>query len=426
MLIAAMLHLRQLRKNQWLEPERLREIQQEKLKRIVQHAYENVRYYRKLFDSAGVRPEDIDGPADLTKIPITARSELQRQSLDQIVATGVDLERCRKLTTAGSSGAPLTVFLSQMDSRFYDMGWARASLENGRRLWDRAASFRSYRTPRFWFQGLGIWRKETISILEDLTTKIARLRRIRPDIIQATTFELVMLAKFIMANRITGISPRLVLSRGTLLDPRSRETIRSAFGAPVVDCYGATELGCIAWECSERRGHHINVDALVLEVVREGAAAAPGEAGKLVCTGLHSFAMPFIRYELGDIGALATEPCPCGRGLPLLKDLHGRADDFFVSSKGELISPQVITSQLKSIPGISQFRIVQESEHKINAEIVADTFCSSSAATALVQTMRRIMGEEVNVKVELKDVISADRSGKIRSLVSKVRASLYA
>jgi len=424
MLISSLFHFYQLRKNQWVEPDELLEIQRRKLLPMVRHAYENVRYYRKLFDSAGVRPGDIKSAEDLTRIPITSRSDLQRQPLDEITANGIDSTACKRITTSGSSGAPLTVLLRKQDSHYYDMVWARASLESGRRILDRVANFKFHNPPRYWYRDLGIWRKQIISLLDDPTKQIARLQQIRPDILSGSPFELFMLAKFVTDNQIKDVRARLALTRGSLLDAHARTFIESAFHTKVFDQYGTTEVGCIAWECSERKGYHANVDSLVLEVIREGRSAKPGEAGKIVCTSLHSFAMPFIRYDLGDIGTLSDEACPCGRRLPVLRSIDGRADDFFVNLDGALCSPSVIANQIKLIPGIAQFKIIQETHREFTALLVPNAQYSEDTRERVERTLSRIMGHDVHTTVQTLEAIPADPSRKIRSLVSKVKRSI--
>lgn len=413
--------LYKLRKDQWLPREKLEEIQVKRLRVLLKYAYENVKYYRKLFDSVGVKPEDIRTVEDLTKIPITTRLQLQQLPPEEIVAKGVDLNDCKKITTAGSSGIPLVVYLRKEDNSFYDMVWARTSLENGKRLWNSTAYFKFHFPSKFWFERLGIWKKEIISLLDAPEKQIETLRCIRPDVIRGNAFGLVNLAKIIKQKGIEGINPRLVFSMGSLLDHQSRELIESAFGAEVFDYYGATELGCIAWECSEHRGYHINIDTVVVEFIKKGRVAGPGEIGKIICTGLHSFAMPFIRYDIGDVGIASDEKCPCGRGLPLLKSIEGRADDFFVSANGTLHSPSVIVNQIKLISGISQFRIIQQSERIVTAQVVPNKDFSWETSKKIKETMRKIMGNDLNIKVQIFDVIPPDPSGKIRSLISKVK-----
>ena len=422
--LSSIIDLYRLRKEQWLKTEKLLDIQQKKLRSIIEHAYENVKYYRRLFDSVGVKPEDIGTVEDLHKIPITTRLQLQQLPPEEIVAKGVNLNNCKKITTAGSSGIPLIVFLSKRDSDFYDMVWARTSLENGKRLWDSTAYFKFHFPPRFWFERLGIWKKKIISLLNDPIKQIEILIHTKPDIIRGNAFGLVNLARIIKQNNVAGINPRLVFSMGSLLDQHSRELIQSAFGAEVFDYYGATEVGCIAWECSEHRGYHINIDTVVVEFVNNGKVIGPGKMGKIICTGLHSFAMPFIRYDTGDVGIASDEKCPCGRGLPLLKSIEGRADDFFISSKGTLYSPSVIVNQIKLIAGISQFRIIQHTENDITTQIVPGEDFSKETIRKIKAILRTIMGGDINIKVQIFNTIPPDPSGKIRSLISKVKGEL--
>ena len=413
--------LYKLRRNQWLKASELEEIQQSKLRRIVKHAYKNVKYYRKLFDSVGVKPEDIRTPQDLVKIPITSRSQLQKLPFEEIIAEGVDITKCKRIVTSGSSGIPLTVILTKRDSSFYDMVWMRAFLGNGQKLWYKTASMKFHIPKKLWIQHLGIWRKEIISVLDDPMEWIDSIKRIKPDILRGNSFNITYLAKLIREKKIEGIRPKLIFSYGSLLDQQARALISSTFKTKVFDYYGMTELGCIAWECTKHRGYHINVDAVVLELIKGNKRASPGEMGRIICTGLHSFAMPFIRYDTGDIGILSDEKCPCGRGLPLLKSVEGRADDFFVFTDGTLCSPSVIVNQIKLIPGISQFKLVQESETEIVMWLVPSKDFSQQTRSEIKETIQKIMGDGVNVEVRTVKVIPSDSTRKMRQLVSKVK-----
>lgn len=421
MMLASLIHLNRLRKQQWLDFEKLEAIQRRKLQVMIGHAYHNVTHYRRLLDEAGLKPEDITSAADLAKIPITTRHQLQNLPPEDITAKNINIDRCKKIKTAGSSGMPLDVYLRHEDSRFYDMVWARTSLENGKKLGDRTAYFKFHKPPRFWFERFGIWKKEIISLLDNVEKQVEALRRGKPDVIRANAFQLVNLASFIKERRITGIRPRIVFSMGSLLTPSARTLIETAFGCDVFDCYGATELGCIAWECSAHSGFHINIDAVVVEVVKNGRPAEPGETGKIIGTGLRSFALPFIRYDTGDVGVLAAESCPCGRTLPLLKKIEGRADDFFAAEDGTAVSPSIIVNQVKLVPGLGQFRIIQHDLKRVTAEITAGEKFTQDTAAGVKKTMTDIMGSSFEIEVTAVSNISADPSGKIRALISKVK-----
>src|SRR6185312_7578839 len=106
-------------------------------------------------------------------------------------------------------------------------------------------------------------------------------------------------------------------------------------GIPLVDCYGCQEAGYVAIQCPEYAHYHVQGEMSLVEVLREdGAPCRPGETGRVVITPLHSFAMPLLRYDLGDYAEVG-EPCPCGRGLPVLRQIYGRKKETLTLPSGE-------------------------------------------------------------------------------------------
>jgi phenylacetate-CoA ligase len=421
--IPPILQLFKLRRQQWLDFETLSELQQKKLTAIVNNAYHNVRFYRKVFDSEGIKPADINSIEDMRRIPITERQDLQVHPVGDITAESVDLQKCKKTLTSGSSGRPLTIYRTRPEDNLIDIVWARAFLENGANIWDKNADFHAFQSiPKRWFEHFGIWRRTTIPSLADPMKQIGMLKQAGPDVIRGNPCLLVNLVTIIQRKGIEGIDPRLVFTMGNLLDQDSRALIESVLHTRVFDYYGTTELGCIAWECSEHTGYHINSDSVVIEVINEkGEPARKGERGKLICTGLLSYAMPFIRYNIGDVGILGAKSCPCGRGLPLLEHLEGRAFDFFVSADGTHHSPSLIHNQIKHVPGIQQYRVVQENETSVTAEIVPDKNLSQKTSEELRRIMKRVLGDEAETRVEIVSEIPCDASGKMQAIVSKVK-----
>ena len=418
--IGGLLALRRLRKNIRLPEDKLNALQLEKLQALLRYAHENVPYYRRLFDSAGVTPRDIQCADDLACIPVTTRRQIQRMPLEDILAKGIARGSCKRITTSGSSGIPLAVFMRRKDSERHDLVWARTSLENGKRLRDVTSYFKFHAPRRAWYESLGVWRRHIIPLLEDNPEKAERLKRTTPDILRGNPFELVNLAIYVREHDIAGIRPGMIFCMGSLLDRASRELLRSTFHADVFDFYGSTEFGCIAWECSRHQGYHVNMDTVVLEIVREGRPARPGEVGSIICTGLDSLAMPFIRYDTGDMGVMEGEKCACGRTLPLLRSIEGRADDFLVSSEGRTISPSRIVNQVKLIRGIGQFRIIQQTRERLLVQLVPDKHASEETGRSLRETLARIMGPAVRIDLQTRPAIPPDPAGKIRSLVCLV------
>jgi len=414
------LQLYKHRRTVWLTTSKLKELQIKKLKRIIKHAYKNVGYYRRLFDSAGVKPEDIETMEDLSKIPVTSKLQLRKLPQDKIIAKNVNINECIKLTISGQVGIPLDIFFTKKDARFLDMLWARSFLENGLRFRDKRVSIEYSFPPKSWLRYFGIWRREYLSVINDPEHQANILKEMRPDVLTGNSFDIDMLARVVKAKSIKGINPRLVFSIGNFLSETSWELISSVFQAEVFDYYGTAELGCVGWECNQHNGYHINTDAFVVEIIKDGKPVPIGERGEIICTALHSYAMPFIRYRTGDIAALTDEQCPCGRGLPLMRSVEGRANDFITSPDGILVSPCLLVSVLKSIPGIAHYKLVQENKELLTMKIAKARDFSNYTAQRVRSELEEILGKEMHVDIQLVDEIPEDPLGKIRSIISKV------
>lgn len=422
MIFQSIYHLIRLIRNQWLDPSEIEKIQRRKLKAIVRYAYENVDYYRQLFDSVGVKPEEIEDKNDLLRIPITTKSQLQKLPIEKIIAKGIKLDKCTQVKTSGSTGIPLDIIIGKEDSRIRWAVFMRAFLANGCRLTDKevniAALPRDYRNH--WYQYLGIRRQKYISLSNEIDEQIRQIRKINPDFIHGLPSGLRAIAEAIKQKKVKGICPKVIASGGEILTQQTREIIDSTFGVKMVDSYNSWEFGNIAWECSRHTGYHINADNLVVEFINNGKVALPGEKGKIIITNLNSYTMPFIRYNIGDVGIPSDKQCPCGRGLPLLKRIEGRTDDLIKLSNGRVISPFTITAVLRFISGIAQFRLIQEREDECLMQLVkGEGFCQGTIEK-VKEKLKRILGGNVHLKVQILAEIPRDPSGKIRAIMSRL------
>ncbi|MBI5748007.1 MAG: phenylacetate--CoA ligase family protein [Nitrospinae bacterium] len=428
MILNALLQLNSLRKNQWLSFEALQRIQLERLKSVVRHVYNNMPYYRKLFDSVGVRPEDIKTLADIKKIPITNKKTLKTQPLEDIVARGVNIERCVKRRTSGSTGIPFYIYHTWENKLYQTLMNMRILLGNGVKIRDRFAHITDTRhIPGYdyWFQRFGILRKYFIYAAEPASKQLEELKRIKPDVIYGYSSSIRLLAGEIKKRGVREINPRLIFCAAELLEPGDRELINSAFGVKLIDVYGAVEVGDIAWECDAHEGYHLNIDNMVIEFLKDGKDVSPGEEGKVVCTSLHSYTMPFIRYELGDVCIPLDKMCSCGRGLPLMKMVIGRVDDFIVMPDGKRVSPLVFI--IPSIPGIAQYRIIQKRIDNLLVQIVPNNEFSEKTIVKLKEHIKWVT-EEISGKnnmsidtVRVTEIPKDPSSGKLRRVISEIK-----
>jgi phenylacetate-CoA ligase len=186
-----------------------------KLRAILKHAYENVPFYHKKFRQVGIKPDDIKSFSDLQKVPFTTKFEVQASSFKDIVARNVNIDRCRKTTTSGSTGIPLTVLSDRAAEDFGSAVWARAMLENGLKpLVDRMATIRHPKFLREEKDVIGmLWakRRKQISVFDSAEQQLKILEDFKPDVIKGYSSSLAILAD-LCKKKGSYIKPRLIFT----------------------------------------------------------------------------------------------------------------------------------------------------------------------------------------------------------------------
>jgi phenylacetate-CoA ligase len=216
-----------------------------------------------------------------------------------------------------------------------------------------------------------------------------------------------------------------VLTGGEQVFENQRALVREVFGVEPYSMYGASETYLLAAECEAHTGMHVFAQDIVLEIVDDdGSPVALGREGRVLVTSLHARAMPFIRYDIGDMGSYALAPCPCGRGMPLLDRLSGRrCDTIYTRSGGRIIGNGVERDGFASL-GVTELQYVQEDLDHLTARFVVPEALTAQSQAAFrrqaIGMLRRSLGPEITVMVELVDQIERTPAGKYVPVISKV------
>jgi phenylacetate-CoA ligase len=359
-------------------PDAIRRVQERKLRAAVDDAGRRVPFYRELFRNAGVVSGSIRGLVDLPRLPLVAKDDYLGRPITDLMAEGIDPRDCRSSSSSGSSGSPLTAYWLPDDRAMLNLGWKRAYLAAGMGPRQRLAAFIGREPGEHgsrWHQRLGFFPRLEISSWLGPEQWVDMLRAFRPQVISGYVMTLRILAEFMLERGITDVRPRLLFHTSALLDGASRRLFSRVFGCRVIDIYGSEEAGCMAWECPACEGYHLASDMVIVEVLKDGRPAQPGEQGEVVITNLHSRAMPFIRYRQGDVVTVSASPCRCGSPFPLIARIEGRIDDFLVLNDGRRMSPHPFYHCVDPVPGIKRWRIVQETAGAMRLELaVAEGF----------------------------------------------------
>ena len=407
--------------NQWLSRAELYDLQNRKLRAVVKHAYENVPYYHNLFDSVDLRPEDIQTTEDLTRIPITSRRDIQKQSPDQTISRSVDSERCIQLRTSGTTGVPLTVYLTPAEHRFRELIEIRSLLSIGFKPNDRLAFIGPCETRKAtWFQRLGLFRSIIIPPFIDAERQIQQVKKFKPTILWIWPSFLKVLIRSLNERDAKEIQPRLLITSGEVLDKDTYDAAKALWEVEMLKFYGSSEFWRIAWECHGHQGLHINMDSVIVECVNNDKTMLGNERGVTVITSLHSFTMPLLRYRLGDVCTPSDDRCTCGRGFLLLRNLQGREDDLVKLSGGRMLAAGGFYRVIDPIEGIHEFRVIQEEKDKVIVRFVSEQRNASKIAIEIRDRCREKLGNVIDVEVEHVQMIERNYSGKERVIISTV------
>ena len=360
----------QLEDSQWLAPERLRAHQEAQLEELLRHACAHVPYYRE-------RLGDI--PPPLERIPLLTRRALM-ENFEALKSRQVPPTHgaVAELRTSGSTGAPVRVLKTQLSQLLWNALTLREHRWHRRELGGKLAAIRlavgEGDTPSWGGATDGTVRTGPGAAFNpgrDVREQLEWLEQQRPQYLLTYPSNVQALAELSLA-RGTGLPGlREVRTFGESLPPGLRGLVREAWGVPVVDVYSANEVGYIALQCPSGEGYHVQSENLLAEILDErGRPCAPGEVGRVVVTDLHNFAMPLLRYEIGDYAEVAP-PCACGRGLPALARIAGRVRNMLLTADGKRFWPLLNSRKLRDIAPVLQHQVVQKDFDLIELRLVS-------------------------------------------------------
>ena len=396
------------------------EYQSRRLRSLVRYAYRSVPFYRKLFQSHGIEPEDVQYLEDIAKLPVTTRHDLQSFSEEDLWAQGLRRGTIVDKSTGGSTGEPLRVKRTKAEEWLLTAFRLRSLLLYGFRpgqsmasvhhLTETSRPFSTHGFPlRLLFPGLVIHchlDPETIGRL--IAADKPRVLGGLPDILDR------MIEKM-GEEELKKVRPSFLITGADILGPEARRRLSSRFKAPVYDRYSAIECRLIASSCPKNEVlYHICEESVLAEVIKDGKPVAPGGEGEILITSLHSYAMPFIRYKLGDLVRLGSAPCSCGTPYKTLSDVRGRIEDRFFKPDGSEMHVAVIDQPLREVaPWIRRYCVVQKRSGLILIEAVAE---KSPEKEEILKASQRISEtiEGIPVSIELKEDLPPAESGKFR------------
>jgi len=373
----------QLEQSEWLEPAEIEAHQFDALQQILAHAVATVPYYRDRPAYAALAGRPLDSTA-WAGLPVLARGDLQDAGTS-LVSDSVpdDHLPTRESWSSGSTGGPVRGVGTQLTHSIWLALTLRQHLWHGRDLSGRFASIRAAGTDDLPAGGseLASWGPATsvaydtgpaavLGVRNDVSFQAEWLIRQDPDYLLSLPSNLGALARHFEETGMRLPSLRQVSSYGETVTPGLRDACRRAWGTELVDMYSTQEIGFIAIQCPDAQTYHVQSEAVYVEVLGgDGRPCAPGEIGSVVVSALHNYAMPLLRYHVGDYAEVGP-PCPCGRGLPVLTSVLGRTRNMITLPDGRRMWPRLGDVRWSHISSIRQLQVVQRAVDHLEVRLV--------------------------------------------------------
>ena len=389
----------------------------QKLNTFVNHAYENVLFYRDRMDSLGLKPGFVKSFEDFRRLPPTTKGDISGNFPDRITNAHMDSSTWKYTSTSGTiqrlavvqdfkkrDYVRTTQLLAISLATGYRLGMKymeippdicanvcgvsntkepnifsyfmknlmagkilqKENISDLRGLIDRQLIYRRIELPSFGPEGL-------VQKPESLGKYIEKINAYNPYVVKAAPVYIYLLARHI--NK-TGIKPPYIkggfMPMGGSMTPFMKGVVESAFGCKLHEDYGCAELGGIAAECSMQNGLHPFNGLFYVEVVRNGLPVDNGELGKILITDLSNDVMPFIRYDIGDVGIVRKDTCKCGISSPRI-EVKGRVQDCLIGAGGTVLTHDTIVDMLLERSDLLGFQLELFNDEEVYIKVVPNT-----------------------------------------------------
>jgi phenylacetate-CoA ligase len=362
----------------------------------------------------------------VARLPLLTREDVQR------AGTALHLPelppghgRIHRIETSGSTGRPAVFLCSDIEEVY----WHAFTLRE--HLWHRREAGSKLCAIRYMEQGGATdgWGISTDSVMPTgpgaalridtpLAQQVAWLQQEQPQYLLSYASNIAALAHAFLRAQRTLPGLREVRSVSETVRPELRQLVRAAWGVGLVDIYSAKEVGYIALQCPQHEHYHVQEENLLLEILdAQGRPCAPGKPGRVVLTALHKFAMPLIRYEIGDY-AIAGETCSCGRGLMVLREVLGRTRNMLRLPDGGQRWPLCDLVGQRDVPGILQYQYLQKTPQDIEVRLVVGEAYSRDMEPRLREIIHGRLGFAFNLEFTYPAAIGRSAAGKFEDFIS--------
>ena len=427
----------QLQDSQWWSAETIEDKQLEQLRRVLLHAQRTVPFYQQQDAYTGTLQAEYASWEDWYRLPVLEREDLQRAGTE-INSTQLPASHgsTSPMVTTGSTGRPVRVLTTQATAMLWEAFTVREHLWHSRDFAGKLGAIRMLNDDvapppngarqKSWGPATDLLMDTGPAVVLNLNCGIEEqlrwLQREQPHYLLTYPTIAKALAIHCIETGASIAGLRELRTIGEALPDDLRRLARKAWNIPLADMYSAQEVGYIALQCPERDHYHVQSENVLVEVLDEnGNACSPGQSGRVVVSGLHNFATPLLRYAIGDYAEVG-EPCDCGRGLPVLKRIHGRVRNMLRLPGGKTRWPLIglLAPKHENLPALRQLQLVQKSLELIEARVVVPQPLSAEQEASLISMWQQRLGHPFEIRITYPREIPRAAGGKYEEFRSEV------
>jgi phenylacetate-CoA ligase len=414
-----------LEKSQWWSKTQLEEHQLTKLKKLLRHAYDNVPYYRKVFNTKGIQPHMIRSLEDLHMLPFLTKTIVKEQ-IPALKATNYPPTTFETISTGGTTGEPLTFYIERGVALTSYLGFLKSFLHQADCHFTDRYIFLVGNDVRWRYQLFGrILYLSSFSLTDkNLSVYVDKMKKHKPKFIIAYPSAITLLGRFMKKNNNSSVSTlKAIICSGETLYDWQREVLEQIYQCKVYAYYNQREQTVFAGTCGLSNFYHIYPQFGITELIgKDGKPVKKeGELGEIVGTGFMNFNFPFIRYRTGDIGMYTSEACSCGRHYQLLKNIEGRHQEFIVLKTGTIIPVTGIYGLIAHCSNqVKECQLYQEIPGEVVVRIQKDEGYTTKDENCIQNNFQKRFGSAISISLEYVDVFPRTMSGKHQFIIQKI------
>ena len=397
-----------LKSRDWTR-EQIDEFQNDRLRKLIAYAYQNVPFYHDVMTERGLVPEDIKTKEDLYKLPVINKDVIRKEGIERFTSTAMPKSKLVKRGSSGSTGQPFVYYGTRLNYSVNLAANLRGWYNFGWRLGDRFVKIsqnpRKSLMKRLQDRITGNLYIATADLSDGHMHEIMQqIESYKPVVIRSYPDPLYMMAKYRLSHKDEfRHCPKVVTTTGNVLHEHVRKTIQEAFGCEVFDSYGS-EGNSNLFECTSHFCYHSSEEYGITEILDDNDNPLTSGTGRLVTTDLWNYAHPFIRYDVQDRVEIEDRPCPCGSPRLSIRRIWGRDNELLVAPSGRkyvvhhftVFFEPTVTPELKD--SIDQFQFIQHKDGSATINLVVNGRYDDSIGNFLENYWSREFGAPVNVR----------------------------